>query len=482
MRLVDDLLDVSRILRGKVELRRGRTDLGEAVRRAVEIAQPAIDAGRHALTVELPAEPLPVDGDPVRLAQVVSNLLHNAAKFTEPGGRIAASAERIDGRAVLRVRDTGCGIDPQLLPRVFDLFVQGDRSAARTQGGLGIGLTLARQLVELHGGTVAVQSGGPGQGSTFTVQLPLASGEGGRMEEAGARVAEPAAPTAAAPSLRVLVVDDNADAADSLAFLLNLSGHDARTFHSGPDALAAAAEFRPDAFVLDIGLPGMDGHEIARRLRAAGVGQDAPGGGHGLRPGGGPRPVRRGRVRLPPGEADRPRGAERAAREARAGGGPDPVVAHASRVCDPPATSEVRSQALLRFQQPREALPQLRHLRVHHQQAVRLVRVRPLVALVVVLRLPEPRQRRHLRDDRAGPGLPRVPLSDRGLGLPLLFGRVVEHDRAVLRPHVVPLPVECGGVVQREEDVQQLAVRDDRGVEGDLDDLGVPGRAGADPR
>jgi PAS domain S-box-containing protein len=261
-RLVDDLLDVARIMRGKIELRRTQVDLATVIARAVETAQPGIDAQRQQLTVGLPPEPLFLQGDLVRLAQVFANLLNNASKYTEPGGSIRLTAERQDDAAVVRVRDSGIGMAPEVVPHIFELFMQADRSAARSQGGLGIGLTLVRQLVELHGGSVHAASPGLGQGSEFTVRLPaLASAPA---------LAEPkprAGRAAPARARRILVVDDNEDVADSLALVLRLGGHDVRVAHDGPAALEAAHAYRPEVVLLDIGLPGMTGYEVARRLR-----------------------------------------------------------------------------------------------------------------------------------------------------------------------------------------------------------------------
>jgi signal transduction histidine kinase len=261
VRLVDDLLDVSRITRGKVELRKQAVDLAEAATRAVESARPLIDARRHRLIYEGPAAPVRVQADPVRLTQVIGNLLNNAAKYTDEGGRISLTIGREQADAVVRVRDTGVGISAEMLHRVFDLFTQADRTLDRAQGGLGIGLTLVRSLVELHGGSVQALSGGLGAGSEFVVRLPALTAE----EESGG----PASPEMAAPVTprRVLVVDDNVDNAESLALLLRLGGHEARTAQTGPGAIAAASEFRPEVVLLDIGLPGMDGYEVARRLR-----------------------------------------------------------------------------------------------------------------------------------------------------------------------------------------------------------------------
>jgi PAS domain S-box-containing protein len=261
VRLVDDLLDVSRVTHGRIELKRQPVDLAAVVARAVETARPALDAAGHELTVTLPDEPVRAQGDLVRLTQVVGNLLHNAAKYTERGGRVAVSVEREGDEAVVRIRDTGIGIRPEMLSRIFDLFVQSDRAADRVQGGLGIGLTLVRRLVELHGGRVRAHSAGPGQGSEFVVRLPALPAA------AAAPAADGPAPAGALPRRRVLVVDDNADAAESLAILLRLQGQDVRVAHDGPSGLTAAAAERPDVVFLDIGMPGMDGYEVCRRLR-----------------------------------------------------------------------------------------------------------------------------------------------------------------------------------------------------------------------
>ncbi|HJT75642.1 MAG TPA: ATP-binding protein, partial [Gemmataceae bacterium] len=221
-------------------------------------------ARRHRLTVALPAAPVLVQGDATRLAQVVANLLHNAAKYTGEGGHVRLAVERHGGEAVVRVRDDGMGIPAELLPRVFDLFTQGDRALARSEGGLGIGLTLVRSLVEMHGGRVEAHSEGPGKGSEFVVYLPVLERRR-RTRKGGGR--EPAADRAPGVPRRVLVVDDNVDAAESVALLLRTRGHEVRTAHDGAAALQAAEAFRPEVVLLDIGLPRMDGYEVARRLR-----------------------------------------------------------------------------------------------------------------------------------------------------------------------------------------------------------------------
>jgi CheY-like chemotaxis protein len=255
------LLDVSRIMRGKVELRKERIELKAAVERAVEAARPLIDADRHELTIALPEEPTWLDADLVRLAQVLGNLLTNAAKYTEAGGRIALSAAVEDGWAVVRVADNGIGLAPDVLPRVFDMFMQVAPGAKRSQGGLGIGLTLVRNLVEMHGGTVEAHSAGVGQGSQFSIRVPLAVGS----DDAPAAEPDIALPTG---KRRILVVDDNVDAAQSLALLLRLRGHEVQVAFGGEAALTCVQSSKPELVFLDIGMPGMDGYQVARRLRA----------------------------------------------------------------------------------------------------------------------------------------------------------------------------------------------------------------------
>jgi PAS domain S-box-containing protein len=263
VRMVDDLLDVSRILRGKITLRKERLALSEVFSRAVETAHPVIETQGQELTVTLPDPPLYLEGDLVRLAQVVSNLLVNAAKYTDRAGRIWLTGERDGNEAVIRVRDTGVGIDATLLPLIFEPFVQAERSLARSQGGLGVGLTLVRRLVELHGGTVSASSPGPGQGSEFVVRLPaLLDGD----DELAARP-ERLSRGSTAPR-RVLVVDDNVDAAESAAMLLRFLGHEVAMAHDGFAALEMVRDFRPEIVLLDLGLPGMSGYDVARTLRA----------------------------------------------------------------------------------------------------------------------------------------------------------------------------------------------------------------------
>ena len=270
VRLIDDLLDLSRVSRGRIELRHERCDLASLLNGALEICGAAIKAGGHQLTLDLPPEPLPLACDPTRIMQVICNLISNAAKYTPPRGNITIGARRRDGGALeLVVRDTGIGIPPDMLDKVFDMFTQVTQSIERSQGGLGIGLTLVKRLVELHGGTVEARSAGPGQGSEFVVRLPEQAGSA--LPERVAVVTQPAAPTAAR---RILVADDNRDAADSLAFMLRLSGHQVRIAYDGQQAIEMAESFRPALALLDIGMPRLDGYETARRLRDRPYGEE----------------------------------------------------------------------------------------------------------------------------------------------------------------------------------------------------------------
>jgi signal transduction histidine kinase/CheY-like chemotaxis protein len=265
VRLVDDLLDVSRVMRGKIELRKERVELATVVARAVEIVQPLMDAQGHRLSVSLPSESLLLDADPVRLTQVVGNLLTNAAKYTPPSGSIWLSAERSGGRAVLRIRDNGIGIRAEMLAHVFELFVQVEHAASRSHGGLGIGLTLVKNLVEMHNGTVEARSAGLGKGSEFVVRLPIVEPS---MKQVHDGDSDQLAQQPFAPSgYRLLVVDDNQDAANSFGMLLRMRGHEVRIAYSGAAALELAKSYTPDVVFLDIGMPGMDGYEVARRMR-----------------------------------------------------------------------------------------------------------------------------------------------------------------------------------------------------------------------
>lgn len=267
VRLIDDLLDVSRITRGTIELRRHRMHLQDAILSAVETTRPLIDTNRHDLRITLPEEPIAMDADLTRLAQAFANVLHNAAKYTEPGGRIALVAERLGSRAVVRVVDNGIGIEPELLPRIFGLFMQADPAQKAARGGLGVGLSLVKQLIEGHGGTITAHSEGLGRGSEFVIMLPVA-------------LSAPAAPVkvlatpAATPRRRVLVVDDNEDSVESLRALIELMGHDCATALDGPGAIAKAYEYRPDMILLDIGMPGMNGNDACRAIRSEPWGHD----------------------------------------------------------------------------------------------------------------------------------------------------------------------------------------------------------------
>ncbi|MEX3689914.1 response regulator [Paraburkholderia sp. BR14263] len=264
-RLVDDLLDVSRISHGKIALQMSTLDLREIVQTAVETSRPFLDAKSQTLTVEIDCEPCHVTGDAIRVAQIMSNLLSNAAKYTVEGGQIALRLEQDVYEILIRVRDNGIGIAPDELPYVFELFMQSREAVKRADGGLGIGLALVRELAELHGGSVSAHSDGLGHGSEFVVRLPLARAsqcEAPRDEAPGA--GEQIAP----PRRRVLIADDNVDSATSLLMLLELEGHEVRVAHDGPSALALAQSFLPNVAILDIGLPGMDGHALAKALRA----------------------------------------------------------------------------------------------------------------------------------------------------------------------------------------------------------------------
>lgn len=263
VRLVDDLLDVSRVMRGKIELRKEHVELAAVVARAVELANPLIDARQHQLHVSVPNDSLLLDADPVRLIQVIGNLLTNAAKYTEAQGQIWITVQKEKKHALLSIRDDGIGIAPDVLPHIFELFVQAEHSSSKAQGGLGIGLTLVQSLVEMHGGTVQGTSPGLGEGSEFIVRLPLLGQQESRRETESSEKIE----TVPSLSYRLMVVDDNRDAAMSLAMLLRLRGHEVQIAHDGPTALEVAATFRPDLIFLDIGMPGMDGYEVARRVR-----------------------------------------------------------------------------------------------------------------------------------------------------------------------------------------------------------------------
>ena len=267
-RLVDDLLDVSRITLGKIKLRPQALDLATVVARAVETSRPLIDAHRHELLVTLPATPVRVEGDRARLTQVIANLLNNAAKYQNDGGTISLTVERDAASAVITVRDRGIGIAPDMLSEIFELFSQGERTLDRAQGGLGIGLSLVKTVVELHHGQVSAASDGPGRGSEFSIRLPCLLQE---LDGYRASSEEDEADVPECPPLRILVVDDSRDAAESITKLLRLGGHEVLIAHEGEHALHLAATLQPSVVLLDIGLPGMDGYEICRRLRQSGL-------------------------------------------------------------------------------------------------------------------------------------------------------------------------------------------------------------------
>ena len=295
-RMIDDLLDVSRITRGTIELRKERIDASHVIKSAVDAVRPQVEEKKQDLTVTFTPGTLWCEADPTRLEQILINLTTNATRFTEAGGHIWLTADQAGEHVTFKVRDTGIGIPPDRITQMFELFAQGDRSIARSDGGLGIGLTVVKHLAELHGGTVTASSGGPGQGSEFTVTLPAI------------RQPKPADPTpATGPGQgrrsRILVVDDNVDTAHGLSRLLKLLGHDIHTAYDGPTAITEALAFQPEYILLDIGLPGMDGYEVARRLRAEGVTDDRHHRHHRLRAGGGPPPLPRGGIRFPSGEA-----------------------------------------------------------------------------------------------------------------------------------------------------------------------------------
>jgi PAS domain S-box-containing protein len=259
--LVDDLLDVSRVTQGRITLRKVNLELMSVIARAIETSRPLIDARRHHLAISLPAEPVRIEGDVARLAQAISNLLNNAAKYTDDGGELQLKAQVEEGQVVVTIKDNGIGLEPEELLRIFDLFTQADRALDRAQGGLGIGLTVVKKLIEMHGGRVHAYSEGHGRGSEFVVTLPTVTGV--HEDRKGAS----GAPPKAAARSRILVVDDNVDSATSMSLLLKLDGHDVKMAHDGPGALAAARAFHPQVILLDIGLPGMSGYEVARELR-----------------------------------------------------------------------------------------------------------------------------------------------------------------------------------------------------------------------
>ncbi|HYD56830.1 MAG TPA: ATP-binding protein [Burkholderiales bacterium] len=268
VRLIDDLLDLSRVSRGRVELKREEALLASLVHGALEACGPAIERAGHSLSVSLPDEQVFVRCDPTRMVQVLSNLLSNAIKYTPAGGRIELEARRADSGVELVVRDNGVGIPKEMLGKVFEMFTQVERSLERAQGGLGIGLTLVKRLVEMHGGTVQARSSGPGKGTEFIVRLPEHARAAGTGEAAAAAVLP------AAEKQRILIADDNRDAADSLAVMLRVGGHEVCTAYDGQEAVELAADFRPALALLDIGMPRLNGYDAARRLRESSHGRD----------------------------------------------------------------------------------------------------------------------------------------------------------------------------------------------------------------
>jgi signal transduction histidine kinase/ActR/RegA family two-component response regulator len=281
--LLDDLLDITRVTRGVLTLKRQQVDLGSVLEAALETAQPAIRAKRHRISCEREAGPILLEADPLRLTQIIANLLINAAKYTEPDGQITLRVQRCEDHVEIRVRDTGIGIEPSMLHRVFEMFSQVDAGARHSDGGLGIGLALVRGLVELHGGRVEARSAGLNHGSEFIVRLPLPApavpapsleaARAARLNEPAATSRDPAATPRNAETRSVLIADDNEDGAEIMAMLLKQSGHRVHVAHTGPEALACASLHHPDVAVLDIGMPGMSGYEVAQRIRSADWGQ-----------------------------------------------------------------------------------------------------------------------------------------------------------------------------------------------------------------
>jgi PAS domain S-box-containing protein len=267
VRLVDDLLDLNRITHDRLELRRSEVELSSVIQQAVEVAGPLLDASKHELTIDLPAEPVYLNADRARLAQVFGNLLNNSCKYTRPNGSILLSAKRIDGEVVVSVKDNGAGIPQDKLGSIFDMFMQVDGTADRAQGGLGIGLTLVKRLAEMHGGSIEAKSDGEGQGSEFVVRLPVIS------KPAAAQLG-PGTTPGQSPERRILIVDDNVDSAESLAMLLEITGNKTFVAHDGAEAVEAIEKHRPEVVLLDIGLPKLDGHEVCRHVREQPWGKD----------------------------------------------------------------------------------------------------------------------------------------------------------------------------------------------------------------
>jgi len=271
-RLIDDLLDIARVTSNKLELRRERIKLREVVDAAVETSRPLIEQREHKLIVKTPSNPIYLDGDMVRLAQVISNLLNNAAKYTDPGGRIWLTATRKENAAVIKIRDTGIGIPAETMPQIFEMFTQAHRTN-QSPGGLGIGLTLVKRLVEMHGGTIKARSEGRGKGSEFVVRVPMSASA--TVPRETRERAKPKSRKANLTSTRILVVDDNQDSADSMGLLLNLLGNEVRIVHDGLAAVDVANEFKPQVVLLDIGLPTLNGYEAAKKIRRKPWGKQA---------------------------------------------------------------------------------------------------------------------------------------------------------------------------------------------------------------
>lgn len=269
VRLVDDLLDLNRITHDRLELRKSEVELATIIQQAIEVAHPLIDSANHDLRVNLPEEPVYLDADPARLAQVFGNLLNNSSRYTKPGGTISIAATRANSDVVVTVRDDGAGIPEDKLATIFDMFTQVDRSPERSQGGLGIGLTLVKRLVEMHGGSVEARSEGEGQGSELIVRLPTLS----KTVDQSTATSVPATEESG-PAHRVLIVDDNRDSADSLAMLMEITGNKTFMAHDGLEAIEAVEKYRPDVILLDIGLPNLSGHEVCRRIRETSWGKD----------------------------------------------------------------------------------------------------------------------------------------------------------------------------------------------------------------
>lgn len=269
-RLIDDLLEMSRITQGKIDLRRRPESLTAIIAGVVQSAQAGMDLRQHQFSIDVESDPLLMDADAIRIAQAVGNVIENATKYTRPGGRITLHVRHQGAQAVIRVQDNGIGIEPAMAARIFDMFVQAENGDRRPNGGLGIGLALSRKLIEMHGGTITASSAGLGQGAEFEIRLPLSATQSPQATAAVAAGGEPPAATR-----RVLIVDDNADAADSLCALLQMSGHEVKSVYRGADALREMLVFHPDVVLLDIGLPDLDGYEIARRARAS-LGERCP--------------------------------------------------------------------------------------------------------------------------------------------------------------------------------------------------------------